>query len=412
MPAGMAALFDAERHEPLRGAAWDEAAVRGTIRAIVAEACECFDPVTLWPTHPRDTDDGRPTLPVPGLYNGAAGALWALRRLQRAGADEVSIDLAAAIASLTDHWSRYQEATGIERASYFLGESGVRLLQWSHDPSQAQADALYELVRGNLRNPALEALWGSPGTLIAAVHMFEATQHARWQSLLREGVDILWQQMHTIQHSAQPAREVHVWTQDLYGKQLVYTGAGHGFAGNLFAVLRAARWLDDAVVARFEARAFETLDVAASRDDGRINWEPVFDPVALGRPTRPLVQDCHGAPGIVCRLAAARSAPLREMLRLAAELVWHAGPLTKPPGLCHGTDGNGYAFLKLHQMTGDVRWLERARAFAMHAIVQSDALRAEHGRRRFTLWTGDLGLAVYLWACVTDDAALPTLDVF
>ena len=63
-------------------------------------------------------------------------------------------------------------------------------------------------------------------------------------------------------------------------------------------------------------------------------------------------------------------------------------------------------------MTGDARWLARARAFAMHAIGQSAALAAEHGQRRFTLWTGDLGLAVYLWACIAADPALPTLDVF
>ena len=125
------------------------------------------------------------------------------------------------------------------------------------------------------------------------------------------------------------------------------------------------------------------------------------------------MQDCHGAAGIVCRFADARSAALQALLLQAGELVWAAGPLRKPPGLCHGTDGNGYAFLKLHAMTGDTRWLERARAFAMHAIRQSDALAAQHqGRRRFTLWTGDLGLAVYLWSCVSADAALPTLDVF
>jgi len=408
-------LFDPERHEPLSsGARWSEAAARQAIGSIVAEACRSFDADTLWPTHPRDIESGEPALPLAGLYNGAAGAIWALQRLVAQGAAElVGLDLSSAVATLNEHSQRFLEAARMERASYFLGDAGVLLLQWKHHASPDTADALFALVQGNLHNPAREALWGSPGTLIAALHMLEATQQPRWLALFRDGVDILWQQMHAVRHTSDPDREAWVWTQDLYGKQLVYMGAGHGFAGNLFPVIRGARWLDEQVVADFEARAFDVLDVAASREAGLINWEPVFDRHAAGFPSKPLVQDCHGAAGIICRFADARSAALQALLLQAGELVWAAGPLRKPPGLCHGTDGNGYAFLKLHAMTGDTRWLERARAFAMHAIRQSDALAAQHqGRRRFTLWTGDLGLAVYLWSCVSADAALPTLDVF
>jgi len=407
-------LFDPARHEPLNAPAWSEAAAREAIAAIVDDAYRSFRADTLWPTHPRDAGDEPPDLRVPltSLYNGAAGALWALRHLASRGAVEVDLDLDTAIAGLHAHGRRYLEATGIERPSYFLGESGVLLLQWSQHPSAATADALFELVHGNLRNPAREALWGSPGTLVAALHLLEASGEPRWQALLREGVAILWDEMHTARHTAHPDREAWIWTQDLYGKTVSYMGAGHGFAGNLFPVLRGARWLDDAVVAGFEARAAEALEIAASRDGELVNWEPVFDRVAMGTSSRPLVQDCHGAPGIVCRLAGARPPALRDLLRQGGELTWAAGPLTKPPGLCHGTDGNGYAFLKLHTMTGDARWLARARAFAMHAIGQSAALAAEHGQRRFTLWTGDLGLAVYLWACIAADPALPTLDVF
>jgi hypothetical protein len=406
-------LFDPERHEALCVTPWSEATARDVIRAIVEDACRSFIPASLWRTHPRDVEDDRTAaLPDAGLYQGAAGAIWALQWLQSRGAAEVDLDLGDAVATLIEHGRRFIEAAGMERMSYMLGETGILLLQWKNRASQDTADALFAMVQANLRNPAREALWGSPGTLVAALHMLEATREPRWQALFREGVDILWQQMHAVRHTEHPDREAWVWTQDLYGKQLVYMGAGHGFAGNLFPVIRGARWLDDQLVAGFETRAFETLDIAASREAGMINWEPVFDRHAAGYPSKPLVQDCHGAPGIVCRLAGARSEPLKALLVQAGELVWAAGPLAKPPGLCHGTDGNGYAFLKLHAMTGETRWLDRARAFAMHAIRQSDALAAQHGQRRFTLWTGDLGLAVYLWSCVSADAVLPTLDVF
>ena len=90
---------------------------------------------------------------------------------------------------------------------------------------------------------------------------------------------------------------------------------------------------------------------------------------------------------------------------------WPA-PSRKGAGLCHGTAGNGYAFLKLLERTGDELWLHRARAFAMHAIEQVERTRARYGRGRHTLWTGDAGTAFYLWSCVTANSAIPTLDAF
>lgn len=129
------------------------------------------------------------------------------------------------------------------------------------------------------------------------------------------------------------------------------------------------------------------------------------------------MQWCYGAPGIV---TAMRRFPLRHeaggsermdrLLRQAAELTWCAGPLTKGPGLCHGTAGNGYALLAMYERTAEPVWLDRARRFAMHAITQVDEARHAFGRGRFSLWTGDLGVAVYLWQCIQGTAGLPALN--
>ena len=62
-----------------------------------------------------------------------------------------------------------------------------------------------------------------------------------------------------------------------------------------------------------------------------------------------------------------------ELLAEAGEATWVAGPLAKGSNLCHGTAGNACAFLALHARTGDTRWRDRARAFAMHAIAQFEA---------------------------------------
>ena len=90
--------------------------------------------------------------------------------------DRVGLDLTGAVATLAEHSRRFIDASGMERASYFLGDAGVLLLQWKNHPSPDTADALFALVQGNLHNKAREALWGSPGTLVAALHMVEATQ--------------------------------------------------------------------------------------------------------------------------------------------------------------------------------------------------------------------------------------------
>ncbi|MDB5361552.1 MAG: lanthionine synthetase [Rhodospirillales bacterium] len=72
------------------------------------------------------------------------------------------------------------------------------------------------------------------------------------------------------------------------------------------------------------------------------------------------------------------------------------------------TGGNGYAFLKLHRRTGNPL---RARAFAMASIDQVRDARATFGRGRYSLWTGDPGLAIYLSDCITGEPGSPTIDV-
>ena len=68
---------------------------------------------------------------------------------------------------------------------------------------------------------------------------------------------------------------------------------------------------------------------------------------------------------------------------------------------------NARAFLKLFQRTGDSLWLDRARAFAMHSIAQVERARGEHGRGRYTLWTGDPGAALYLADCLAGSGRVP-----
>src|SRR4029077_21155650 len=141
-----------------------------------------------------------------------------------------------------------------------------------------------------------------------------------------------------------------------------------------------------------------TLQASAVEEDGLVNWPPIVGR-RLDENGDGLIrtEGCHGGAGI----GAALSHLLDEELAVAGgELTWRAGPLRKGANLCHGTAGNGYAFLALVARTGDERWLERARVFAMHALAQVEQSRAEFGQGRYSLWTGDPGTALYLADCV------------
>ncbi|HEV2592165.1 MAG TPA: lanthionine synthetase LanC family protein, partial [Gaiellaceae bacterium] len=129
-------------------------------------------------------------------------------------------------------------------------------------------------------------------------------------------------------------------------------------------------------------------------EDGAVNWPPGPDDHKLR------VQWCHGAPGIVATLGDLMP---EDLLLAGAEMTWRTGPLDKGPGLCHGTAGNGYALLKTYALTGDQMWLERARSFAMHAFEQRQG--------RYTLFTGDIGAALFAQACLDEDARFPIMDV-
>jgi hypothetical protein len=248
--------------------------------------------------------------------------------------------------------------------------------------------------------------------VLAAIAMAEHTGEARWAALVQRTVQQLWDEMEPIE----AADNTWGWVQNLYGRVETLIGAGHGFVGNVYPAVRGAAFITPALRDAFAARALAFLQATALRDGDGVNWWPrVPPPSPATKP--PLVQDCHGAAGIVCRLAPLpRSVPdgddWDQLLQQAGELTWRAGPPNKGVAFCHGTAGNAHTFLHLFARTGDERWLARARAFAMHGIVQVEQERIKHGQGRHTLWTGDLGMACVLWDCISGRPGFPTLDRF
>ena len=387
------ALWSPAAHEGLAGEAWSDAAARDAIAAICRDAEAAFDAERLWPVHPLDGDVSDDELLT--LYLGGAGMVWALDRLAQAGVHDAGRNWAAVAADLAAR-------AGPLPPSLLLGRAGILLVSWLLLPSAETADLLTLEVAANVGNETNELLWGSPGTMLAAAAMIDRGDERFGELWSRSAAQLL-----------SVRDDDGCWTQQLYGQTARYFGAGHGFAGNAHALLGRPDLLDDAAELAAGFGRIALAHAIGTREG--VNWPPhVGGPLQVPDQTI-RVQWCHGAPGIVISLAGAdpENDELTEILAAGGELTWRAGPLAKGAGLCHGTAGNAFAFLSLLHRTGDERWLERARAFAMHAAGQVERARAADGRGRYTLWTGDIGVAVLLQRCLDgSERGFPTLDAW
>jgi Lanthionine synthetase C-like protein len=358
-------LYRPDWHEPLTERAWDDAWVRDAISTLAAEAVQTFDPATFWPAH--DWDAWGSALPLTDVFCGAAGVVWALARL---GAD---FDAAAAAGRVHERFcarpTPMRDAPAQWRSSLLNGATGVAFVRHALAPSPELHALLLELIHANLGNETNELMWGVPGTLLVARALGAA-------DAVRESEDDL-----------RASRDVDGWwTQQLHGRTFRSLGPVHGLVGNAFALGA----LDTTT---------SILREQAVRENGHVNWPPGPDDPKFR------LQWCHGAPGIITTA----SAQLDEDLLLGgAQLIWDAGPPErneKGAGLCHGTAGNGYALLKTFERTHDELWLERARAFAVHALEQAQTLPP-----RYSLFTGGIGAALFATDCLESRSRFPVLD--
>jgi lantibiotic modifying enzyme len=394
-------LYRPEDFEPLTDEPWDEARIRAGIEEIVADTDAALrGPKLLWRADAWDR--WRATSPLKDLYCGAAGVLWALDDLRRRGYAETRLELEGlSLAALERQRMRPDFGADFplpaERDSALLtGLAGILLVAWRIAPQRALADELQRLVRANVANETNELMWGSPGTLVAAHLMLGWTGEERWREAWDESADALLERRDSDG----------LWTQVLYGHTDRILGPAHGFVGNVLALGQRLGTRKRAVL--FEG-SNEVLARFAVVEDGLANWPPAEGESLVHRTGQIRVQWCHGAPGIVASAAAYLD---EELLLAGAELTWRAGAHGDERGssICHGTAGNGYAFLKAFARTGDEIWLDRARRFAVHALAQMRRQRSARGRGRYSLFTGDLGVALYLASCLDADAAFPVID--
>lgn len=181
-----------------------------------------------------------------------------------------------------------------------------------------------------------------------------------------------------------------------YGEK--YWGAAHGLAGIMHVLMDMDLKPDEVEDVKGTLRyminnRFPSGNYPASEEDKKRDV---------------LVHWCHGAPGVALTLVkAARVFGDKEFLEAAAdaaEVVWNRG-LLKRVGICHGISGNAYVFLSLYQLTGNVEFLYRAKAFACFLLDRAHKLISEGemhgGDNPYSLFEGMGGMA-YLFLEMID----------
>jgi hypothetical protein len=393
-------LFTPERHEPLAGGAFSDRRVGEVIDGILGRAQRDLDAADgRWPLDEPDADP-EDEHPASCLYHGAAGIAWALAELDPGLADRELVEaLATRILAEPDtpDWA----AGGV-----WFGVSGVLAVAERHWPDPSRRDRLAGLARSSLDSPALEVLFGHPGHMALAAQLHARTGEERWAAFWSVGATRLLDEWHYDEEL-----DAWLWTQKFGERESRSVGAAHGLVGNLHVLLSGGSLLRADQRAQVEERAVSTLTRLAVVEDGLANWPPSAGGSLIAN-DRIRVQWCHGAAGVLTSLwdCAPDDDEWSELLLAAGRLVLTAGPFRDQPGLCHGTAGNAYALLALWRRTGDERWLERARDFAMHAAAQVENRAAQLGHGWHSLFTGDEGVALCLSSCLTGDERLPVID--
>jgi len=400
-------LFDPLRHEHLSDTLWNTFVAHNHIQEIIVDIEQSFTTQSCWPTHPLDGESYSNSGPKWAAYAGAAGTIHALQIL-RSYQYKVK-DLSASLETIYQSFLASPDVAvepGLQ-----LGELGILLpALLSNLDDNVLSKRVLTCMEATIALPLYEITSGQTGMMHAALALYRKTGEQQWQDIFVKGTQSLLNTWHQ-----DPDTKQWLWQSQVFGPKRHYYGACHGVVGNANILLQGADLLSTDTTKLVIERTVSTLQIAAKKQSGVSNWSLCTKPDI----DKLLVQWCHGAAGIVTAMARTPrsdtndSQQLDQLLIDTAQLVWQAGPLVKGANICHGTAGNGYAFLYLYQRTRDTIWLSRARSFAMHAIEQSQKSRLTYGQRRYSLWTGDAGLAIYLYHCMNPSkAAIPGLDLF
>ncbi|MEZ0276555.1 MAG: lanthionine synthetase LanC family protein [Roseimicrobium sp.] len=141
-----------------------------------------------------------------------------------------------------------------------------------------------------------------------------------------------------------------------------FSGFAHGISGVAFYFSILYQATSEAIWKKAALEIFDTLIPDAQPVHEGWNWSPL-----LGDKTLPRCQWSHGSAGIgLAFLAAAQiidEPRLMHAALMAGEATYGYGDFRKNATQCIGLAGGGELLLELARVTGESRWLERAREF-------------------------------------------------
>ncbi|XP_077159093.1 lanC-like protein 2 [Paroedura picta] len=203
-----------------------------------------------------------------------------------------------------------------------------------------------------------ELLFGRAGYLYALLYLnTEIGPAAVPQSVIKEVVDSIIEsgkKFSLEERKAERCPLLYQWRK----KQ--YVGAAHGVSGIYYMLMQPLSQVGQETLAELVK---PSIDYVRHKKFRSGNY-----PSSLSNETDRLVHWCHGAPGVIHMLLQAykvfkEDKYLKDAME-CSDIIWQRGLLRKGYGLCHGTAGNGYAFLALYRLTRDKKYFYRACKFA------------------------------------------------
>ncbi|KAL0210957.1 hypothetical protein P9112_009255 [Eukaryota sp. TZLM1-RC] len=340
------------------------------------------------------------SIPYVHVYNGVVGVLYALGHasliLPEAGVVVESILRDIDIAKLVELHGG-QSAGLLSQCSAF-GVYALALYIIGH-----QTDAVQQAQMAISKAEEVleyfiddEVLYGRAGLLAILQQIEKILPETQGQHILRVRQRIVQQLIHNLEKiTVGDLPLVLLWND------APLLGAAHGLSGVLHVLLNDLKLLDE----REKSLVFQSCKAFV-----RLQLRSGNFPASIDNKHEELVQWCHGCPGVIPFLIAAKNriceiSTCGDLAKLydsalvkAIELTWKKGLLTKGPSICHGTSGNGYAFLRYYLDNHIQNSLIDALQFALFASEQ------EYGISRPTsphsLFIGDAGVLLYITDCV------------
>ncbi|MCW5584267.1 MAG: hypothetical protein KIT56_10440, partial [Gammaproteobacteria bacterium] len=211
------------RHEKLQKKPWSLMKATQIITEIVELSIKSFQGDQLWPVHPDLINEYHLTQPITGLYNGAAGSIWALMELQQRNAHLPAQNFTRYMDTLIHkqaiHLAEYDSTANIQTdaPSYLLGYSGINLLRWKLTRDPSALDLLEDNIKSNITNPIHELMWAASGTMLCAWFLYQETGQQHWRDLYQQSADYLFYKW-----KFNTLHQCYIWEQ-LFMAQTPYT---------------------------------------------------------------------------------------------------------------------------------------------------------------------------------------------